>query len=158
MDTITHHPEVAASRSAVDEIEEHVLRLLDGLAADTVLAVDKRWLAAGRTDIEKGFMAVVRSIEKPARFTISDPEELQAIANRFRRFILGVPQKAPAGWVIEREDSSPLHPFYYSPDLRDGHAAQWSSQRTEAIQLTRKVDAERLARALGVQVRITGGS
>ena len=45
--------------------EERVLRILDELA--TVEAVDKRWLATGRTQIEQGFMAVNRSIFKPGR-------------------------------------------------------------------------------------------
>jgi hypothetical protein len=46
-------------------LEEEVLRQLDLLAADP--DVDKRWLATGRTDIEKGFMAVNRSVFKPGR-------------------------------------------------------------------------------------------
>jgi hypothetical protein len=29
---------------------------------------DKRWLAIGRTDLQKGFMAVIRSIAKPTTF------------------------------------------------------------------------------------------
>jgi len=29
---------------------------------------DKRWLAIGRTDLQKGFMAVIRSIAKPETF------------------------------------------------------------------------------------------
>lgn len=47
------------------EIEEHVLRLLDELAADA--GIDKRWLAIGRTHIEQGFMAVNRAVFKPER-------------------------------------------------------------------------------------------
>lgn len=34
-------------------------------APDTI---DKRWLSIGRTDLQKGFMAVVRSIAKPTSF------------------------------------------------------------------------------------------
>ena len=30
--------------------------------------VDKRWLAIARTDLQKGFMALVRSIAKPSTF------------------------------------------------------------------------------------------
>lgn len=30
--------------------------------------IDGRWLAIGRTDLQKGFMAVVRSIAKPTTF------------------------------------------------------------------------------------------
>lgn len=29
---------------------------------------DKRWLSIGRTDLQKGFMAVIRSIAKPTTF------------------------------------------------------------------------------------------
>jgi hypothetical protein len=47
------------------QTEESVLRLLDELKADQ--DVDQRWLATGRTDIEKGFMAVNRAIFKPGR-------------------------------------------------------------------------------------------
>lgn len=50
------------------EIEEHILRLLDELAANS--AVDKRWLAIGRTHIEQGFMAINRSIFKPERVKV----------------------------------------------------------------------------------------
>ncbi|ELP0880833.1 Acb2/Tad1 domain-containing protein [Klebsiella pneumoniae] len=31
-------------------------------------APDKRWLAIGKTDLQKGFMAVIRSIAKPTTF------------------------------------------------------------------------------------------
>lgn len=31
-------------------------------------SIDKRWLAIGRTDIQKGFMSVIRSIAKPETF------------------------------------------------------------------------------------------
>lgn len=48
--------------------EESVLRILDALAADP--DTDKRWLAIGRTAIENGFMAVNRSVFKPARVSI----------------------------------------------------------------------------------------
>lgn len=47
------------------EIEERVLRLLDELALDP--ETDKRWLAIGRTEIERGFMSVNRSVFKPVR-------------------------------------------------------------------------------------------
>lgn len=50
------------------EIEEHILRLLDELAANS--AVDKRWLAIGRAHIEQGFMAINRSIFKPERVKV----------------------------------------------------------------------------------------
>lgn len=31
-------------------------------------AVDARWIAIGKTDLQKGFMALVRSIAKPTSF------------------------------------------------------------------------------------------
>ena len=47
------------------EIEERVLRILDELKG--LQGVDQRWLATGRTDIEKGFMSVNRAIFQPGR-------------------------------------------------------------------------------------------
>lgn len=48
--------------------EEVVLRLLDELAK--LDDVDKRWLATGRTEIEKGFMAVNRAIDPLPRLVL----------------------------------------------------------------------------------------
>lgn len=31
-------------------------------------SIDKRWLAIGKTDLQKGFMAAIRSIAQPATF------------------------------------------------------------------------------------------
>jgi hypothetical protein len=50
------------------QIEERVLRVLDELRE--VTGIDQRWLAAGRTDIEKGFMAVNRAVFQPSRAKI----------------------------------------------------------------------------------------
>ena len=47
--------------------EEQILQMLDGLAVDENLAVDKRWLAIGRTGLEQAFMAINRSVFKPSR-------------------------------------------------------------------------------------------
>ena len=33
-----------------------------------VAEIDDRWLAIGKTDLQKGFMAVIRSIAKPETF------------------------------------------------------------------------------------------
>ena len=51
--------------NAMKRVEEAVLRGLDELAARD--DVDPRWLAIGRSQIEQGFMAVNRSIFRPAR-------------------------------------------------------------------------------------------
>ncbi len=50
--------------------EETILRVLDELARDD--DIDKRWLAIGRTDIERGFMAVNRAVMKPTRVSLPD--------------------------------------------------------------------------------------
>lgn len=58
-------PEAVAAVNSNKEIEERLLRMLDELKSDSM--VDQRWLQAGRTDTEKGFMAVNRAIFKPGR-------------------------------------------------------------------------------------------
>lgn len=50
------------------EVEEMLLRVLDAHAANP--AIDKRWLAIGRTSIEQGFMAINRAIFQPARLAL----------------------------------------------------------------------------------------
>ncbi|WP_375453746.1 hypothetical protein [uncultured Methylobacterium sp.] len=57
-------------------IEEYVLRQLDKLAALPAGTVDPRWFATARTDIEKGFMALNRSVFQPTRVTL--PEDAAA--------------------------------------------------------------------------------
>lgn len=54
--------------NANKQIEEQVLRLLDGLQSQP--DIDQRWLALGRTQIEQGFMAVNRAVFRPARAEI----------------------------------------------------------------------------------------
>ena len=64
--------DAVAKVNRAKRIEEEVLRLLDELALDP--DTDKRWLATGRTDIEKGFMAVNRSVFRPGRVALDwDP-------------------------------------------------------------------------------------
>jgi len=53
--------------------EEKILRALDDLAARE--DIDQRWLAIGRTQIEQGFMAVNRSIFRPARVALPGDAE-----------------------------------------------------------------------------------
>jgi hypothetical protein len=55
------------------EAEEKILRALDELS--NLEAIDKRWLAIGRTDLEKAFMAINRSVFKPSRVVL--PEDSQ---------------------------------------------------------------------------------
>jgi len=50
-------------------LEEDLLARMDMLADHAELAVDKRWLAIARTNIEAGFMALNRAIMKPKRLS-----------------------------------------------------------------------------------------
>ena len=49
--------------NAVKAAEGTILQIIRNLADDA--DVDPRWLAIGKTDLEKGFMAVCRSIARP---------------------------------------------------------------------------------------------
>lgn len=60
-------------------------------------------------------------------------------------------------WLIEREDSDPAAPKYWSGKDRDPtRYSAWTSNHQQAIRFSRKIDAERVvSRALkGVAVRI----
>lgn len=52
------------------QIEERILRVLDELKGRE--GIDQRWLQAGRTDIEKGFMSVNRAVFQPRRFDLPE--------------------------------------------------------------------------------------
>jgi hypothetical protein len=67
-------PENIALVNEAKEIEERVLRFLDRVASSHQ-PIDGRWFAIGRTDIEKGFMAVNRSIFRPGRVGL--PEDVE---------------------------------------------------------------------------------
>ena len=54
------------------QLEERELRVLDELKGFE--GIDQRWLATGRTDIEKGFMAVNRAVFRPQRVELPDDE------------------------------------------------------------------------------------
>ena len=49
--------------NAVKRAEQTVLEIVRNLNDDA--DIDPRWLAIGKSDIEKGFMAVCRSIARP---------------------------------------------------------------------------------------------
>lgn len=55
------------------EMEEYTLRALDILRDNP--GVDQRWLQAGRTQIELGWMAINRSIFKPGRVRLPEDDE-----------------------------------------------------------------------------------
>lgn len=58
----------------IDQINEakkygdKIGNFIDGLEAAPDWAVDKRWLAIARTDLQKGIMSLVRAIAKPEGF------------------------------------------------------------------------------------------
>jgi hypothetical protein len=54
-------------------IEERVLRAIDAMAANP--NIDPRWLAIGRTDLQKGFMAVNRAVFQPGRIALPEDTE-----------------------------------------------------------------------------------
>lgn len=49
-------------KSKAQEIDSLVRQL------EAMPDIDKRWLAVGKTDLQKGFMGVVRAIAKPTTF------------------------------------------------------------------------------------------
>lgn len=48
-------------------LEENILQIMDAYKENP--DIDQRWLAIARTDLEKAFMALNRSIFKPQRMT-----------------------------------------------------------------------------------------
>lgn len=71
-----YRPQPNAAVATVNDnkaLEERILRQLDRLAAEP--AIDKRWLAIGRTAIEQGFMAVNRAVFKPDRASLPEDED-----------------------------------------------------------------------------------
>jgi hypothetical protein len=58
--------EQISAMNTLTEIGEQLRLMCDAAAADP--DVDKRWLAIARTDLQKGFMALKRSIARPDTF------------------------------------------------------------------------------------------
>jgi len=52
----------------MNEVKELAAQCGDLIEKISKIDVDTRWLAIGKTDLQKGFMAVVRSIAKPESF------------------------------------------------------------------------------------------
>lgn len=52
--------------NAIKDIANRVGEIIDALQDDS--NVDQRWLAIAKTDLQKGFMAAVRSVAKPDSF------------------------------------------------------------------------------------------
>lgn len=61
-----HRPLLQVQAEVINEIkmiEAQALAKLRGLQHQ--VGIDQRWLAIGRTDIEKGFMSVIRAVARP---------------------------------------------------------------------------------------------
>lgn len=52
--------------NSIKAIAEQVKEITDGVS--NIEGVDKRWLNIGITDLQKGFMAVTRSVARPTTF------------------------------------------------------------------------------------------
>lgn len=50
------------AKELASKVEDLVIRL------ETASSTDKRWVAIAKTDLQKGFMSLVRSIAKPTSF------------------------------------------------------------------------------------------
>lgn len=51
-----------------DKLQSHKGAIDDNGQTDPSTAPDQRWVAIGKTDLQKGFMALTRSIAKPGFF------------------------------------------------------------------------------------------
>lgn len=59
-------PEEISSMNTIKDMAEDIRVELEAL--ESLPEVDKRWLAIGKTNLQQGFMAVIRSIAKPTTF------------------------------------------------------------------------------------------
>lgn len=46
----------------IKTVETAVLKLINSIKDQDIMPVDKRWIAIGTTDIEKGFMSVIKGV------------------------------------------------------------------------------------------------
>ena len=53
---------------AMNHIKQLATEVGSALDVLTNLPIDQRWLSIGRTDLQKGFMSVIRSIAQPTTF------------------------------------------------------------------------------------------
>lgn len=67
---IAGYRDLSAQEIAAMNMIKKVAQEVEGALQDVeqLLGVDKRWLAIARTDLQKGFMAAVRSIAQPTTF------------------------------------------------------------------------------------------
>lgn len=60
--------EMNQAKEFAEEISVFIEHLENRNIAANGYEIDKRWLAIAKTDLQKGFMSLVRSIAKPASF------------------------------------------------------------------------------------------
>jgi hypothetical protein len=61
-------PETIKLVNSIKVHEEKILRCMDELKSDP--EIDQRWLAIARTEMQKSYMCLVRSIFKPERLEV----------------------------------------------------------------------------------------
>jgi hypothetical protein len=67
MNEIKEHAE--RTRELLNRIDRHIdAQAIDPDQPHSVVTSPARWLAEGRTDLQKGFMCVIRSIAQPTSF------------------------------------------------------------------------------------------
>ena len=54
--------------NTIKELAEQVRILVDSIGDSNEFFIDTRWQAIARTDLQKGFMALVRAVAKPETF------------------------------------------------------------------------------------------
>ncbi len=64
--------------NANKQLEERQLRILDALAKDE--SIDKRWLAIGRTGLERAWMDINRAVFKPSRIDLPEDVAPKSVA------------------------------------------------------------------------------
>jgi hypothetical protein len=68
---LTELPKQAANTiTNSKEVEEMVLKFMDGVLSQGPTHVDGRWMAIARTHVEQGFMAIERALTQPARYRL----------------------------------------------------------------------------------------
>jgi hypothetical protein len=55
-------------KALAEQCREYTDKLKASDAVNTTEGIDQRWLSIGITDLQKGFMAVIRSIARPTTF------------------------------------------------------------------------------------------
>lgn len=55
-------------KELAEEVRRYTERLKVADQAPNRVTIDQRWLAIGVTDLQKGFMALIRSIARPTTF------------------------------------------------------------------------------------------